>query len=153
MCFVIAGTDIAGAFDTVLHHAGGLLPQCQLCQENNIQCCCHCVPAMPVDPDPVCNVCNTAPWDDADPLQQNWVTQHGCALVSLASEQERICNKHNKRILKQQTIEGGAVYHRKCSDRRVFSFPAVGLFAKPLHCALTFWRAMQKLQRAAVLSG
>lgn len=135
MCFVIAGTDIADVFDTVLHHAGGLLPQCHFCQENNIQCCCHCVPAMPVDPDHVCNMCNTAPWDDADPVQQNWVTQHGCALVSLASEQEV------------------SVYHRKCSDRRVFSFPAVGLFAKPLHCALTFWRAMQKLQRAAVLSG
>ena len=45
------------------------------CQENQIGCCCRCVPAMPTGADNICSVSNVAQWDDADPVQQNWVTE------------------------------------------------------------------------------
>ena len=80
--------------------AGGLLPQCQNCAKSGCQMCSHCIPAMPTDADAICTVCNVAQWDDADPVEQGWVTPHGCTLVSWASDQKV------------------SVYHCKCSDRQ-----------------------------------
>jgi len=96
--------------------------------------CCHCIPVVPTDADSLCNVCNVAQWDDADPVEQGSVIQHGCTLVSLGSDQKV------------------SVYHRKCSDRQ----DPVAISVADLSVSSSggcLMLLVQVLQRTVVLSG
>ena len=77
-----------------LLHAGGLVPQCQTCQQSHLSCS-HCVPPVSAEP---CTKCGSL-WDAKDPVVEGWITQANAKLVS------------------RQSSQRVTVYHIGCSNR------------------------------------
>ena len=90
-------TELDGLL-SLLVHAGGLVPPCSQCVQDNIAGCSHCVPAMPTDAHSCCSMCGSS-WDDGDPVLQDWCIHRKALLVS------------------RQSSQWVSVYYRPCSDR------------------------------------